>query len=152
MPWDAEEWLKQKLDQSMFHIKTGAHFDHRIGCCNFSVIGRNCKLYERKEYVKYDNINKERERIAREFEEKFPDIEAVIGGETGLDIFPRGKNKGQIMEDLDWHSVHFFGDKMEEGGNDAPLSNRIDNRPFGYTYAVKDWKHTWEILEGFTYT
>ena len=152
LPWDAEEWLKQKLDQSMFHIKTGAHFDHRIGCCNFSVIGRNCKLYERKEYVKYDNINKERERIAREFEEKFPDIEAVIGGETGLDIFPRGKNKGQIMEDLDWHSVHFFGDKMEEGGNDAPLGNRIDNRPFGYTYAVKDWKHTWEILEGFTYT
>ena len=69
----------------MFHIKTGVHFDHRIGCCNFSVIGRNCKLYEREEYVKYDNINKERERIAREFEEKFPDIEAVIGGEI-LDL------------------------------------------------------------------
>ena len=147
-----DDYLCGQNDISMFHIKTGAHFDHRIGCCNFSVIGRNCKLYERKEYVKYDNINKERERIAREFEEKFPNIEAVIGGETGLDIFPRGKNKGQIMEDLDWHSVHFFGDKMEEGGNDAPLGNRIDNRPFGYTYAVKDWKHTWEILEGFTYT
>ncbi len=150
LPWKAESWLRNELTKSLFHIKTGAHFDHRIGCCNFSIIGRNCTLEERKDYVKWDKGCKERERIAIEFEEEFPQIEAVIGGETGLDIFPRGKNKGQIMEDLDWYAVHFFGDKMKSGGNDAPLGDKIKNRPHGFTYEVKDWKQTWEILEGLT--
>ena len=56
---------------------------------NFSVVGRNATLGERKMYVEYDTNAKERTWIAKAFKKaKFPDIEAVVGGDTGIDIYP----------------------------------------------------------------
>ena len=43
---------------------------------------------------------KERIRIAKEFQKFFPAIQAVVGGETGIDIFPFGKDKAQIVNDF----------------------------------------------------
>ena len=42
----------------------------------------------------------ERNGIAKKFKKQFPSIEAVVGGETGIDIYPVGADKGQILRDL----------------------------------------------------
>jgi len=147
LPPEALKWLKITLINSPFSLRTGNHIEERPGCANFSIVGRNCTLGERKMYVKYDELNKEREDIARQFNYVFGPssvgLRAVIGGETGLDIFPIGCDKSQIIKDFPNEEIIFFGDKMDRDGNDYPLAHV--NK--GTNHHVKDWKHTWDILK-----
>lgn len=145
LPDVAAFFLLDKLADSGFYRKTGHHIDERPGMVNFSVVGRKCSFEERVMYRQWDEHKNERRVIAEEFNSKFPDIEALVAGETGLDIFPRGLNKGQVIDDLKGYDVHFFGDKMDEGGNDYPLA--VLNTK-GTNYHVDCWKHTWKLLKG----
>jgi len=116
--------------------------------CNFSVVGRNATLGERKMYVEHDNKTEERITIAKLFKQKFPDIEAVVGGETGIDIFPVGADKSQIVKDFDRNdTLHFFGDRMDKDGYDYPLAKVIDEHGYGQSYPVADWMDTWNQLK-----
>ena len=76
-----------------FPLRTGLHIEKRPGMVNFSVVGRNATMGERKMYVEYDTKSKERIRIAEQFQNFFPLSQAVVGGETGIDIFSYGKDK-----------------------------------------------------------
>jgi len=148
-----EDWLKAQLNNSRFHMRTGNHFEYRTGMLNFSIVGRNADKEERKHYVAYDKRSRERHRIAEQFNKQFDDVQATVGGETGLDIAQLGKDKSQILRDFDNEPVTFFGDRMEEGGNDYALSEALWRRkmpdPFNRDrlYHVEDWKHTWNILK-----
>jgi len=151
LPDLAREWLTQKLDNSEFVLRTGNHIEDRPGCVNFSVVGRNATLGERMLYVNYDKLKKERTRIANEFNYIFGlesmQLHAAVGGDTGIDIYQMGSDKSQILKDFSSEDrIIFFGDKMEPGGNDYPL---MQSNPFGTNYPVKDWNHTWELLETF---
>ena len=147
------KWLTVKLSESKFPFRSGNHIEKRPGLTNFSIIGRNCTLAERKMYVKWDEDTQERSKIAKEFKEKFPEIEAKVAGETGLDIFPMGMDKSMILKDFDSkeHLV-FFGDKMEPDGNDYEIKSAIEIRnqvnEFSYScYTVANYKETWTILK-----
>ena len=141
---DEELFLKTYIDDSPFPFRTGAHIEDRPGMCNFSVVGRNANTKERWMYTEFDKASNERNAIALEFNEKFPDLQATVGGETGIDIAPKGADKSQILQDFDDNDfIIFFGDRMDEGGNDYPLALANYN---GENYHVKDWKHTWKIL------
>jgi len=148
IPKEAEEWLRVELDASKFPLRTGQHIEDRTGMCNFSVVGRGCTLGERKMYVEYDEKHEERYTIARLFMEKFPDLQADVAGETGLDIFPKGNDKAMVFDDLySFDEIHFFGDKTTPGGNDYNLAKLINNRSGGNVHQVQGWKHTWDILK-----
>jgi len=148
LPDDAREWLERILEQSQFAIRTGLHVEERPGMVNFSVVGRNANLKERAEYVAWDQAQNERNEIAQEFNYHFPDIVALPGGETGIDISPRGCDKSQILIDFsDDDMIHFFGDRMDEDGNDYPLASKLFNEYSGVNYHVKDWRDTWTILK-----
>ena len=148
LPEDTCEWLSIKLTESEFPLRTGLHFEHRPGMVNFSVVGRNATLGERKLYVKWDTETGERNIIAKEFNRKFKDLEARPGGETGIDIAPLGADKSQILKDFTKYDfVHFFGDRMDPDGNDYPLGSIIK---YGMAYHVKDWMDTWERLRAYT--
>ena len=143
---DEIEFLEDKLDSSQFPLRTGTHIEDRPGMVNFSVVGRGATLGERLFYVEYDKKTDERVRIAREFKEKFPHLEAVVGGETGIDIFPVGKDKSQIIDDfLITSDRHFFGDRMDPAGNDYSLALAVIEGG-GKSHPVKNWKHTQYIL------
>lgn len=88
---------------------------------NFSIPGRNADMDTRKDYVEYERVHKERPVFKRLIEAAHEDLEVSIGGQTGLDISPMGKDKSQILHWLPDEQAHFFGDKMEEGGNDFSL-------------------------------
>ena len=117
-----------ELDKSKFVLRTGNHIEERPGMVNFSIVGRNATLGERKLYVKWDENNLERKHIAAQFNFRFPKLKAVIGGETGMDIFPKGYDKSQIIRDFDpTDTLHFFGDAMTLNGNDYPLMKVLSN-------------------------
>ena len=141
------KFLTQCMTESEFPLRTGLHFEHRPGMCNFSVVGRNATLGERKLYVEHDVRIDERNRIAKAFNIMFPDCKAVVGGETGIDIFPKGCDKSQILRDFDpKDELHFFGDAMHPEGNDYPLKKEIIDNDLGLCYNVKNWEETWKIL------
>ena len=119
--------------------------------CNFSVVGRNATLGERKLYVQHDESTRERNNVAINFKQKFLDIEAVVGGETGIDIYPIGSDKSQILKDFSQDDfIYFFGDRCEPGGNDYPIANAIrEGERMGVPFQVDGWKDTWSKLNAY---
>lgn len=146
MPDTLRSMLNGWLQQSSFVLRTGNHIEERPGCVNFSVVGRNATLGERKLYIKHDENMRERETIAHQINSHYEDITATIGGETGIDIYPTGCDKGQVLYEFNDHdTLYFFGDKVLPGGNDYPLAKLLKHP--SKVFAVTDWQDTWRILK-----
>jgi len=135
--------------ESQFTERTGIrHIEERSGMINFSVLGRSANAEQRAKYVAYDTIHNERVTIANAFNTMFPDLDARVGGETGIDIAPCGSDKSQILVDFtEDDTIHFFGDAMFEGGNDKPLADALQEHQLGVSHQVRDWRDTWEKLK-----
>jgi phosphomannomutase len=145
LPETAQEWLSEQLSASAFPLRTGLHFEHRPGMCNFSIVGRKADKVERAKYVTWDTEHNERVYIAHNFNLLFPHLEAKVGGETGIDISPKGFDKSQIIKDFDKEdTTWFFGDAIYEGGNDLPIANVVN-----HFRKVGGWKQTMEYLQIF---
>jgi phosphomannomutase len=78
-----------------------------------------------------------------------PDLEVRAGGSTSIDITRIGIDKAYGMEKLmdELHiakeDILFFGDKLQEGGNDYPV------RAMGIdSVQVEGWENTAQILTG----
>jgi len=150
IPYHVRTWLLDKLEESNFPLRTGLHIEERVGMINFSVVGRNATVGERKLYVKYDKEHNERNIIADLFNKEFTELVARPGGETGIDISPIGKDKSQIINDFDINdTLHFFGDRMDPQGNDYPLKKVIIDNDLGFAIQVNGWKNTWEMLDAY---
>ena len=153
-PWTLPEepwkFLETRLIHSKWGPKTGHHFDVRPGMVNFSILGRNATLEQRHAYVEYDKSTQERRLLADEFNSYFSDkynIEGTLGGETGIDIAARGKDKGQILKDFDaYDDIVFFGDRTEPGGNDYALAKLIIETGRGYVFQIDHWVTTYKTL------
>ena len=154
MPEHVRVWLKSKLNESKFGLRTGNHIEERPGLVNFSIVGRNCTMGERILYRRWDEENNERKTIAKDFNIQFNNddtgIVAQVAGETGLDIMPIGADKGQVAISL-FGQTTFFGDKMEPGGNDYSLAQELKQRKDNVCIDVKDWKDTQKFLLGLSY-
>lgn len=145
------------LDRSPYPLQLGNHIENRVGSINISTIGRNANIEQRDEYEKWDKDYGERIDIVSRLCLKFPDIDCAIGGQISIDIYPKGKDKSQI---LNWISsrdnflsfidepVIFFGDKCLSG-NDKTLAKSIVKNGFGSFHNVKDHTETLTILKEF---
>jgi phosphomannomutase len=148
IPMHVKSWLEDKLEESSFPLRTGLHIEERPGMVNFSVVGRNATLGERKLYVKHDKQIGERNIISDLFNKEFPELIARPGGETGIDISSKGADKSQIVNDFDLDDVlYFYGDRMDLAGNDYPLKKVIIDNDLGFAITVDGWKDTWSKLK-----
>tara|TARA_B100001057_G_scaffold333012_1_gene333530 strand:- start:17 stop:706 length:690 start_codon:yes stop_codon:yes gene_type:complete len=147
LPKDAAEHLLEELETSKFPVRTGTHIEVRPGCVNFSIVGRGANMTERLVYSDWDDIKKEREGIATRFNDKFPELHAFVGGVTGVDISNKGSDKSQIIRDFMDGDIVFFGDRLDEHGNDRPLADAITDNKLGLVVEVLDWKDTWKKLK-----
>jgi phosphomannomutase len=139
------EFLQQALDNTVYHEKTGNHIEERIGTVNFSIVGRNATHEQRQRYLKWDNKSKAREVIADQFNLLFTESQAVIGGETSIDIFKTGCDKSQIKKYIEGETI-YFGDRCYPGGNDYAISKLCDS----FYQIDNGWKQTFSILEKIT--
>ena len=148
LPEDAKRFLLDELDYSTFPVRTGNHIEKRPGCVNFSIVGRGANWEERSVYKEYDADKNERSDIAARFNDHFPELYAFVGGETGIDISVKGADKSQILRDFkDGDDLRFFGDRMEEDGNDYPLATAIAQNHLGYAFKVDGYKEVWKMLK-----
>ena len=148
LPWDVERFLFDELDYSQFPIRNGNHIERRPGGVNFSILGRHVDPFlGRKEYMRWDKDTDERTVIADRLRSNFPGLSVALGGQTGIDIGPYGSDKSQILRDFDESDdIHFFGDRMEKGGNDYSLAEAV-KKMGGHAYHVKDYHDTMEKLK-----
>ena len=139
--------LEDFLERSSYEYRYGNHIEKRPGMVNFSVVGRNCTQEQRDQYFIWDLRHKEREEFAWEIRERYPWMDAVVGGEISIDIYNKGQDKGQIVDDID-DKFTFFGDRLEPGGNDYPVMKAvIDKKIKGNKFHhVKNWEDTKKIL------
>ncbi len=145
LPVAVERFLQDELDHSQFPLRNGLHIETRPGGVNFSILGRG-DGYGREEYVRWDKERIERRDIAYRLKERFSDLEVQIGGQTGLDLAPLGRNKSQILRDFNEDDeLYFFGDMMQKGQNDYPLLTAVEERG-GLVYNVNTYKDTWKLL------
>ena len=147
LPWEVERFLYDELDYSSFPLRNGNHIERRPGGVNFSILGRDKDPFlGREEYIKWDKINQERRFIALRIMDMFPDLVVALGGQTGVDIGPVGADKSQILRDFTAEDeVHFFGDRMEKGGNDHSLGVAVQKMG-GFTYNVDSFKDTQDVI------
>ncbi|GMF08885.1 unnamed protein product [[Candida] boidinii] len=78
---------------------------------------------------------------------EFPDygLTYSIGGQISFDVFPTGWDKTYCLQhvaDEGFDTIHFFGDKAYQGGNDWEIYS--DDRTIGH--AVKSPQDTIDIL------
>ncbi len=132
------------IDISKYPVKAGNHIETRVGLLNISVVGRDCTQEQRLEYNEWDNEHHEREFICKSITTMFPELEATAGGQISVDIHEYGKNKSQIRKKLQG-TIHFFGDKTMEGGNDYPIANVLEEPD--KVFQVDDWEHTYRLLK-----
>ena len=157
--WDCPVHLRNLLmtflSESDFPktMRTGNHIEIRKSMVNFSVIGRNATFYERYVYTLWDKERFERGNFASQIEQLFPELTATVAGEIGIDIHPKGRDKSQILPQIkQWpdgnEPIIFFGDKIEEGGNDYPLAYALDPEK-DTVHHVYSWQDTLRILENY---
>ena len=148
LPREVERFLEDELAYSCFDIRNGNHIEHRPGGVNFSILGRDKNPFKgRAEYIKWDRQRLEREDIAYRIRNAFPGLTVAKGGQTGIDIGPAGSDKSQILRDFDKDDkLVFYGDRMEEGGNDHSLAKSVELMG-GRAHKVDTWEDTWELLK-----
>ena len=147
LPKDVQSFLYDELNYSQFMIRNGNHIERRLGGVNFTILGRaEDPFVGRDRYIEWDRQTNERQDIAERIRNQFPDLTVAVGGQTGLDIGPKGSDKSQILRDFTADDeLHFFGDRMEEGGNDHSLGEAVKKRG-GYTYNVNGWEETRYVI------
>jgi phosphomannomutase len=148
LPDDARTYLNLELNASKFELRTGTHIEDRPGCVNFSIVGRGATVEQRLMYKYYDEKSEERVTLASNIRRLFPDLSVTVGGETGIDIAPKGHDKSQILQDFEtYDTITFFGDKTRRGGNDYSIAHAIITKNLGDVHDVSDYNETWNILK-----
>ncbi|KAL1595929.1 Phosphomannomutase 1 [Paraconiothyrium brasiliense] len=149
------KWILHYIADLDIPIKRGTFIEFRNGMINVSPIGRNASGDERNEYEKYDKANNIRTTMISKLKEAFPDLGLTysVGGQISFDVFPTGWDKTYCLrhieadkereDGVDYKTIHFFGDKTYEGGNDYEIYS--DPRTIGHS--VKDPEDTYRQLK-----
>ena len=146
---DLELYLEEG---SQWRRKTGTHIEIRQGMINFSTVGRQASANLREAYYKWDQQNREREDIVAYIKNLYPQFEISIGGQISVDIYPKGKNKAQVVDKLrEMHGgdveMIFVGDRNVPGGNDWPLAQRLNSIAGSEWYQVSCYEETRALIE-----
>eukprot|EP00798_Chlamydomonas_sp_ICE-L_P026453 gene26453-17552_t len=111
-------------------VKRGTFIEFRNGMLNVSPIGRNCSQEERDEFERYDKTAGVRTAFVSALREKFAHLGLTfsIGGQISFD----GWDKTYCLQFVkEFETIHFFGDKTYEGGNDFEIFS--SERTVGHT-------------------
>ena len=152
------KYLEKQLKESTYFARCGNHIENRGSMLNFSIVGRDCNLEERKTYFEYDKYTKERQKITTEINILWPKLNATIGGQISIDIAPKGYDKSQVIYHVGKKSPGFkyifIGDRTMKGGNDYPLARIMKKRTddckvhqAGEPSAEDGYRKTWWYLQ-----
>lgn len=116
-------------------VMRGTFVEFRKGMINVSPVGRNASNEERAAYEQFDLQHGIRPKFIEALKKEFPDFGLTysIGGMISFDVFPCGWDKTYCLQHVeaeakrpdgvDYKTIHFFGDKTAQGGNDYEIAN-----------------------------
>ncbi|ANZ76004.1 BA75_01919T0 [Komagataella pastoris] len=130
------KFILRYLSELDLPIRRGTFIEFRNGMINVSPVGRNASTQERNDYEKFDKEHNIRTDMVAALKKEFPDIALTysIGGQISFDVFPTGWDKTyclQHVQDEGFKTIHFFGDKAYQGGNDWEIYS--DDRTVGHS-------------------
>ena len=125
----------------------GEIIEDRLSQVTYSALGQKATPEDKYAWAE---ANKEKRKLLNDaVKARIPEFEIRTAGTTSLDVTKPGIDKAYGMKKLmeatgvTKEEVLFFGDKLEEGGNDFPVKNMgID------CIAVERWEDTAYALEG----
>jgi len=151
LPEHLEIFLKIVLKNSEYPHRYGNHIEDRGSMVNFSIVGRDCTMEQRQEFFEWDNKHNERKRIADIINKTTKGIEASIGGQISIDIYPEGKDKSQVIDVIKKREKAdkyiFIGDRTMRGGNDFPLAYKMWEMDDCESYQTDDIDNTIKLLK-----
>lgn len=130
-------------ERSPWYGKAKNNIEERGGMANFSTIGRTATRDQRKAYALWDKSAGEREKNAEWLSMRYPRLQFDIGGEISTDIYPKGKDKSQVLQYMRGKTI-FFGDRCFEGGNDYSIAQKSD-----VYHQVNGWKETMFVIRSY---
>ena len=131
------------VEKSRWAGTANVNLEERTGMVNFSTVGREATPKQREAYYEWDKAHGERKKIAEWLSLRYPRLEFSVGGKVSIDIFPKGKDKSQILKDMTGETI-FFGDRCTEGGNDYSIAMKSDKY-----HQVDNWKDTRFIINSY---
>ena len=142
--WQMSAHLRLDLsilaERSPWSKTANKNFEERVGMVNFSTVGIDATDNQRKAYGLWDKDANERVKMTEWLSMRYPKLEFSIGGQTSIDIHPKGKDKSQALEHMSGKTI-FFGDKCMAGGNDYSIAHKADKH-----HQVNGWKETKYVL------
>ena len=147
------EYLEEKIKYSKYYHRAGNHIEDRGSMVNFSIVGRDCTQEQREDYFKWDNQTNERKNISNNIKSTWTKLDAVLGGQISIDIYPKGMDKSQIFDIIEQERLVetdeyiFTGDRTEEGGNDYPLAKLMEETDNCKYFQTEGSEQTMEILQ-----
>jgi HAD superfamily hydrolase (TIGR01484 family) len=125
----------------------GEIIEDRLSQVTYSALGQQATAADKYAWAEA-NVEKRRQ-LNEAVKALLPEFEVRTAGTTSLDITKPGVDKAYGMQKLleatgcTKEEVLFFGDKLEEGGNDFPVKHMgVD------CIAVNRWEDTAYALEG----
>jgi len=150
-PTELVELCENFVAESSYPERFGNHLEYRTGMLNVSTVGRNASVAQRENYFEWDKSSEERARFIAQINAAELPYEASAGGQISIDIVPRGWNKSVVFNELLTNDMEqaliFFGDRIEQGGNDRPLAEAIWSAGAPHEVRpVETWSQTFEQL------
>jgi len=130
-------------ERSPWYGKAKNNIEERVGMANFSTIGRSATPEQRKAYRLWDDAAGERRANAEWLSIRYPKLDFAIGGDISTDIYPQGKDKSQVIEQMVGETI-FFGDKCSKGGNDHTIAQAASRY-----HQVNGWEETKFVLNSY---
>lgn len=125
----------------------GEIIEDRLSQITYSALGQQA-LAEAK-YAWAEAHAEDKEILRQKIADRLPNLEVRLGGTTSVDVTRKGIDKAygmnKLMEilGLEKSEILFFGDKLNEGGNDYPVKAMgIDS------ITVEGWETTAYALDG----
>lgn len=144
-----------KFISSVDYLISGNFIDLRNGLIYISLVGMSGTDEERENFIKLDKINCYRKLLIEQLKLKAIELnledylDISLGGSVGIAIYPKKWNKIQVLNwfELSKSSIHFFGDKYLEDGNDYELMTNVNIIPHRVDSPVDTFNHLTKLVE-----
>tara|TARA_Y100000310_G_scaffold245477_1_gene250452 strand:- start:444 stop:1256 length:813 start_codon:yes stop_codon:yes gene_type:complete len=142
---------KKLVKRPMMNLPfTGNFISYRQSLLNWCPIGRDANDEDRKEFKLFDKEHGYRMKAKKKLEKTFVKrgivgLEIALGGQTSLDIFPKGWNKSFALTHFPGRDIWFVGDRCTGGGNDHAIYDELKKKDKAFQTVGP--KETIQIIE-----
>lgn len=140
--------LDKDLEEELLSLSPDAVVVNRGPTVYYAICGASEE--KRRAYVDSCDTVKDRIALIKSLEDRYPDLTFSVGGKVGIDIYPAGSGKEQIIDTAVKYfgkKIIFFGDKTMKYGNDYELYREV-KKVGGLAYQVNGgWRETWMRLQ-----